>query len=43
MTQHLDAQHTEQDQKTLRRLALVTGCFLLATVAMALVVVSVFG
>lgn len=43
MTQHLESRHTEEDQKTLRRLALVITCFMLATAAMAVGIVSVFG
>lgn len=43
MTQHIDQQHTLEDQKTLRRLAIVIGCFMLATVALALGITAVFG
>ena len=38
MTQHLLQQDTEEDQRTMRRLGLVIGGFIIATALMALVV-----
>lgn len=38
MTQHLSPQQAEEDQRTLRRLAIVVGMFFAATVVMAVTV-----
>ena len=38
MTQHLLEEHTLEDQRTMRRLALVIGGFVAATMIMAIVI-----
>lgn len=38
MTQHLLPEDTHEDQRTMRRLATVIGCFILATAILAIVV-----
>lgn len=38
MTQHTLEAQTLEDQRTMRRLAIVIGCFALATAAMAIVI-----
>jgi hypothetical protein len=38
MTQHLLPEHTLEDRRTMRRLAVVIGCFLAFTAAMAVAV-----
>jgi len=38
MTQHILQEHTEDDQRIMKRLATVTGGFFLATVVLALLV-----
>ena len=43
MTQHVMHEDTLEDQRTLRRLALVTSVFLVATAAMAVVIGVVMG
>lgn len=43
MTQHLLTEQTEEDQRTLRRLATVIGIFLIATIIMAVTVGVIMG
>ncbi len=43
MTQHLLQEHTEEDQRTMRRLGTVIGGFLVATALMALIVGMILG
>ena len=43
MTQHLLAEHTEEDRLIMRRLATVIGGFLVATAIMALAVGLIMG
>jgi Na+/H+-dicarboxylate symporter len=43
MTQHVMPQDTLEDQRTLRRLALVTSVFIVATATMAVVIGLVMG
>lgn len=43
MTQHMVPEDTFEDQQTLRRLAIVVGCFVAATAAMAVVIGVVAG
>jgi len=38
MTQHLQPEQTREDQQTMRRLGIVIGCFLLATIVLAVTV-----
>jgi hypothetical protein len=38
MTQHVLKQHEDEDRTTLRRLATVIGCFVLATAVLAVAV-----
>ena len=43
MTQHLLQEHTEEDQRIMRRLGIVIGCFIAATAVMAIAVGLVMG
>ena len=43
MTQHQLAEETIEDQRTMRRLALVIGCFIAATAVLAVSVGIVMG
>lgn len=43
MTQHTLQEQTDEDQRTLRRLSLVVGAFMLATVVLAVGVTLVVG
>lgn len=43
MTQHILPEHSLEDQQTLRRLAAVIGCFVVAAAAMALIIGLVAG
>ncbi len=43
MTQHLLQEHTDEDQRTMRRLATVIGAFIVATIVLALGVGVVMG
>jgi hypothetical protein len=43
MTQHQLAEHTEEDRRTMRRLATVIGGFLVATAIMAVTVGLIMG
>ena len=43
MTQHLSPQDTLADQRAMRQLATVIGCFVVATAAMALAVGLIMG
>ena len=43
MTQHLLLEDTVEDQRTMRRLAVVIGCFIAATAVMAITVGIVMG
>lgn len=43
MTQHVLQEDTLEDQRTLRRLAFVVGCFIAATAAMAVIIGVVVG
>lgn len=43
MTEHYLQEQTQQDQRTMRRLGLVIGCFMLATVLLAIVVTHSVG
>lgn len=43
MTQHEQAEQTAEDQRIMRRLALVVGGFMLATGAMAIAIALVVG
>lgn len=43
MTQHVNPQHTVEDQQTMRRLAIVIGCFIAATAVMATTVTFIMG
>jgi hypothetical protein len=43
MTQHLLPEHAEEDRRTMRRLGLVIGGFLVATAIMALTVGLIMG
>ena len=43
MTQHLLEQHTEEDQRIMRQLALVVGGFVVATAAMAIIIGVIMG
>jgi hypothetical protein len=43
MTDHVLREDTLEDQRTLRRLATVIGCFIAATAAMAVVIGVVLG
>jgi hypothetical protein len=43
MTQHLLPEHTLEDHRTMRRLAVVIGCFLAFTAAMAVGIGLVMG
>ncbi len=43
MTQHLIQEDTLEDQRTMRRLAAVTGCFIAASAAMAVIIGVVLG
>ncbi len=38
MTQHLQPEQTREDQQTMRRLGIVIGCFVLATIVLAVTV-----
>ncbi len=43
MTQHILPEHELEDQRTLRRLGTVIGCFILATAVMAVCVGMIMG
>lgn len=43
MTQHVLQEDTLEDQRTMRRLAVVVGCFVAASAAMAIVIGVVAG
>ena len=43
MTQHLLQEQTEDDRQIMRRLFTVIGCFMLATVVMAITVTVIMG
>ena len=43
MTQHILQEHTDEDQRTMRRLAIVIGCFIAATAVMAVTVTITMG
>ena len=43
MTQHLIPEDTAEDQRTMRRLALVIGSFIVATAVLAVAVGAVMG
>jgi hypothetical protein len=43
MTQHLQPEHTAEDQAIMRRLGIVIGCFIAATAVMALTVGLIMG
>ena len=43
MTQHLLLEDTVEDQRTMRRLAVVIGCFVAATAALAITIGIVMG
>ena len=43
MTQHLLEQHTEEDKRIMRQLAMVVGGFIIATAAMAVIIGAVMG
>jgi len=43
MTQHILQEHTEEDQRIMRRLAFVIGGFIAATAVMALAVTMTMG
>ena len=43
MTQHLLEQHTEEDHRIMRQLALVVGGFFVATIAMAVIIGVIMG
>ncbi|MGB1139635.1 MAG: hypothetical protein ACPG1A_01980 [Halioglobus sp.] len=43
MTQHILQEHTVEDQRTMRRLAIVIGCFIAATAVMAVTVTMIMG
>jgi len=43
MTQHLLQEHTDEDQRTMRRLGIVIGCFIAATAVMAVAVGMIMG
>ncbi len=43
MTQHALPEHTLEDQRTMRRLAIVVACFIVFTAAMAVGIGVAFG
>jgi len=43
MTQHILEEHMFEDQRTMRRLATVIGCFIVATAVMAVTVGLIMG
>ena len=43
MSQHVMQQHDIEDQRIMRRLAIVVACFIAATVAMAIAIAVVMG
>ncbi len=43
MTQHILPEHEMEDQRTMRRLGAVIGCFILATAVMAVTVGMIMG
>ena len=43
MTQHILQEDTLEDQRTMRRLAVVIGCFIGASAAMALIIGAIMG
>ena len=43
MTQHAQAEQTREDQRTMRRLAIVVACFLAFTASMAVAIGVVLG
>ena len=43
MTQHILQEHTEEDQRIMRRLATVVGGFVVATAMLALIIGIVMG
>ena len=43
MTQHALPEHTQEDQRTMRRLAAVIGVFIIATAILAVAVGAIMG